>query len=352
MKRIGNLYDKICSIDNIRLAIKSSAKGKTKRNYVKRILNDLDGTAKRIQDMLLSGENPFQEDRHRVISEGALHKERNITIPMYYPDQIIHWCVMLQVAPIIKKSMYEYSCGSVPNRGGIYGKKYVEKILKYDDKVKYILKLDIRKFFPSISRAKLKELLKRKIKCSKTLRLLDMIIDHGGAGDTGLPIGYYSSQWLSNFYLEELDHYIKEKLKIKYYIRYVDDMVLIDSNKRKLHKARTNIDEFLAINNYGVSLKDNWSLYKIGSRPLDFLGFRFYCNYTNLRKHIFIRLNRNVRKATCGTVSSHLARSTLSLYGWLDNIGNGRNYYDKYLKPKITKETLQKIVSMEDKGNG
>ena len=86
--------------------------------------------------------------------------------------------------------------------------------------------------------------------------------------------GNYTSQWFANFYLQDLDHYIKEDLKIPYYIRYMDDMVLFHRNKKELHKARVKIEEFLK--NEDLKLKENWQLFKTDSRPIDFLGYKFF----------------------------------------------------------------------------
>ena len=81
--------------------------------------------------------------------------------------------------------------------------------------------------------------------------------------------GNFTSQWFANFYLQDLDHFIKEKMKVKYYLRYMDDMVLFGRNKKELHKIKNLIDEFLK--QEGLKLKENWQLFKVDSRPLDFL---------------------------------------------------------------------------------
>lgn len=81
--------------------------------------------------------------------------------------------------------------------------------------------------------------------------------------------GNFTSQWFANFYLQDLDHYIKEKLKVKYYLRYMDDMLLFGRNKKELHKCRELVDEYL--HKEGLRLKENWQLFKTDSRPIDFL---------------------------------------------------------------------------------
>lgn len=109
--------------------------------------------------------------------------------------------------------------------------------------------------------------------------------------------GNFTSQWFANFNLQDLDHYIKETLKVTYYIRYMDDMVLFHRNKKELHKMKDEIEIFLQ--REGLKLKENWQLFKVNSRPIDFLGYRFYRGYTTLRRSNFLRIRRrlkNIRK--------------------------------------------------------
>lgn len=347
MKRIGYLYEKICSIENLNVALKKACQGKHDKQFVKRIIANQNYYIDKLHKDLINETYTLSPNAYKTIKENSSGKVREITVPQFYPDQIIHWAVCLQLKDVFMKGMYHYCCGSVPGRGNLYAKKYIDKIYKKDKKVRYIMKLDIKKFFPSISNGKLKELLTSKIKDKKALRLVNAIIDNGG---DGLPIGYYTSQWLSNFYLGKLDHFIKQELKIRHYIRYVDDMVLIDTNKRKLHRARTAINEFLTTHKYKVVIKGNWQLWKIHSRPLDFLGYRFYKEKTLLRKRIFIALSRKVSKInkTC-KCSVKNARGLTSYFGWLKHIPSGKHYYLNYIKPIVSKKKLRKIISVFDK---
>lgn len=127
--------------------------------------------------------SPYQEKK---IQDGVRKKERIIYKPRFFPDQIVHWCLMQQIEEILKKGMYYYCCASVKNRGILYGAKYIKKILVDDRKnTKYCLKLDIKKFYPSIDKDTLKKKFRKKIKCRDTLNLIDIIID---SSDKGLPI--------------------------------------------------------------------------------------------------------------------------------------------------------------------
>lgn len=339
MKRVGFLYEKACDLDLIRHAIRQAAKGKTQKHYIAKVLANEEAYAIRIKEMLETNTLRLSPNRQIVLFDHSCMKERVITVPKFFPDQVVHWVVALVLDPIFKKGMYRYNCGSIPRRGGLEAKKYVEKCLK-DEKVRYVAKLDISKFFNSVKPCYLMEMFRRKIKDKKMLNLIEAILVNGG---DCLPIGYYTSQWFSNFFLEGFDHFVKEELKIKYYVRYVDDMVLLDTNKRKLRNAIVAMNEYLE--KIGLKLKTNYQIWKVHSRPIDFVGFRFYKNKTLLRKKIFFRLCRRVRKVKKSSyITVHQAQGILSLLGWLSHI-NGWRFYKERIYPYAPKWKLKQIVS-------
>ena len=345
MKRIGNIYEKITQLGNLESAIMHASKGKSKRKNVEKILDSPTYYAMQIQKILKNHTykpSPYVEMK---IQDGARKKERIIYKPQFYPDQCIHWALMLQIEKILFKSMYELSCASLKNRGILYGKRYLDRILVDDRKyTKYCLKLDVKKFYPSIDKTILKNKFRKKIKDRETLWLIDLIID---SADEEVPIGNYTSQWFANFYLTDLDHFIKEELKVKYYIRYMDDMVLFSNNKKELHKIKLAIDDFLSKEH--LRLKENWQLFKTDSRPLDFLGYRFYRGYSTLRKSNFLRIKRRAKKISKkNELNFHDAASMLSYAGWLKHC-DSYNYQQKYIKPYINYNKCKEVVSNESK---
>ena len=344
MKRVGYLYEKMLNLDLIKLAIHKAAQGKTTKGYIAVVLNDIETYAQNIKTMLETGDVILSPNKQIPLYDRSCEKTRIITVPKFYPDQIIHWLVMLVVESVIRRGMYRYSCGSVPNRGGMEAKRFIERVIK-QGKARYVAKLDISKFFNNVKPAILMSLFRRKIKDEKFLRLIEKVLENGG---DCLPIGYYTSQWFSNFYLERFDHFVKEQLKVQDYIRFVDDMVLFGTNKRKLRRAVEAMNEYLKTN-LGLKLKDNYQIWKIHSRPIDFVGFRFYKNKTLLRKKIYFRLCRrlrNVKKANYITVTQ--AQGLLSLTGWLTHI-NGLKFYKERIYPIAPKWKLKSIVSKHSK---
>ena len=349
MKRVGFLYEKLYSPDNIRLAIKKSSKGKHKNRSVRKVLANVDFYVDEIKTMLESGDIKWGKDHYKQVKESSSGKIRNITIPSYYPDQIIHWCLILVIQPFLQKGMIDLCIGSVPTKGGSFGMKKVQKFLTKEGKNKYIYKSDIRHFFENIHVDKMENLLERDFKDKKILSLLHQILMRGSRGTgVGLPIGYYTSQWLSNYYLQSFDHFILEKMNPHRYIRNIDDIVLIDGNKRKLHKIHRCLCEFLK--DYSLEIKPNWQVFKRNSRPLDFLGFTFKNGFIRLRKRIFLALSRAIRRFKKQKIKCvHTARSIMSRLGWLMHSSCGVHYYLEYIKPIYSKKYLASLISFEDK---
>lgn len=341
MKRIGNIYTRICERSNIEKAVLSASKGKKSRANVKKIIDNMEVAVVSLQSMLQKQEYVPSAYEEKKIYDGANKKERIIFKPRFYPDQCVHWALMLQIEEILKKGMYDYCCASVKGRGILYAVNHIKRILKEDRKnTKYCLKLDIKKFYPSIEKELLKRKFRRKIKCRETLNLIDVIID---SSKQGLPIGNYTSQWFANFFLQDLDHFIKEQLHIKYYIRYMDDMILFHRNKRELHKHRLKIEEFLK--NENLNLKENWQLFKTESRPVDFVGYRFYRGYTTLRKSNFLRIKRRAKKIyKKEKLNVKDSASIISYCGWLKHC-DSHNYNKKYIKPYINIKECKGVVS-------
>jgi RNA-directed DNA polymerase len=344
VKRVGYLYPAICDIENIKKAIMKSSLGKRHQRRVKDIIENIDYYSAQIQRMLL--EKTYIPSPYIVITlrDGATQKVRTIHKPKYYPDQIIHWALMLQLEPIIMRGMYQHNCGSVPGRGTSYGQKILRRWLDNDRRgTKYCLKLDIKKFYPSVNNDILMQMFQRKIKDIDTLRLINAIID----SEQGLPIGNYTSQWFSNFYLQTLDHWIKEYMGIKYYVRYVDDLVLLGGNKKHLHKVKRAMDEYLKI--IDLKIKDNWQVFRVDKRPIDFLGFKFYRNKTLLRKQNALRIKRRMKKIRKKKYLNYLdACAIISYWGWIKR-SDSYNLYLQNFVGQASVNLARKVVSAHGK---
>lgn len=137
-------------------------------------------------------------------------------------------------------------------------------------------------------------------------------------GDNGQPIGSLLSQYLGNFYLNKLDHYCKEKLKLKYF-RYCDDIVVLSESKNDLWKAFAEI-QYILNNDLNLKIKENWQIFKVDDRSLDFVGYRFFSDKTIVRKSIY-------KKARVSFAKNLKSKS--SYYGWFKH-SNNKKFIDKY----------------------
>lgn len=344
LKRVGYIYENIYDIENIKLAIVRASEKKRNHHYVKEVLENINHYALAVQIMLQDKTFRPSKPTIKTIVDSSSGKIRTIYKPRFFPDQIVHWALMLQIEPVIMRGMYQYSCGSIPGRGGHYAQKAVRKWLDDDPKqTKYALTMDIRQFYPSIDNDILKQKFRRKIKDQDCLWLIDSIID----SNQGQPIGHYTSQWFANFFLEDLDHFIKEKLGVKYYVRYIDDLVMFGNNKRKLHKARQEITQYC--NENKLSIKPNWQVFQINHRALDFLGVRSYRTHTTLRGRLALRIRRRMAKIKRkGYLNEDDARAVISYWGWIKRT-NSYSFYHKYMQSVVTIQQARKAVSINAK---
>lgn len=152
------------------------------------------------------------------------------------------------------------------------------------------MKLDVRKFYPSIDHDILYEILQKKIKDKKLLALLKEIIYSAD----GVPIGNYLSQFFANLYLAYFDHWVKEELKCKFYFRYTDDIVVLNDNKEFLRTVLLSMKLYLR-NVLKLELKQNYQIFPVNSRGIDFVGYRFFHTHVLLRKSIKVRLFRLIK---------------------------------------------------------
>lgn len=280
MKRVGNLWDRITDLENIKEAHRCARKDKTFYREVKMVDANLDFYAREIQQLLRNKLYSVSEYRRQLINDKG--KERLLMKLQYYPDRIIQWAIMLQLEPIFLKTFCKHTCASIPKRGLERAWNMTRSYIDNDPVgTKYCYKMDVRKFYDSIDHNILKKKLRRKIKDKDVLWLLDTIID-SYPGDKGVPIGSYLSQYFANFYLSDFDHYLKEDLHIAYCVRYMDDVIIFSDTKEKLHEYHTNIVVFL--HNEKLELKGNYQIFSTGCRGVDFVGFRFFPHFTLLRK--------------------------------------------------------------------
>lgn len=310
MKRYDLLFGKICSLENLRLADYKARQGKKRNRGVILFDRNREENLVRLHHTLLSGK--YHTSRYSFFQ---VHdpKERTIARLPYYPDRIVHHAIMNVLEPIFNTLYTADTYACIKGRGAHLARKRIKDALRRNPEgTRYCLKIDIRKYYPNIDHDILKTIIRRKIRDARLLALLDEIIDSA----PGLPIGNYLSQTLANVYLAYFDHFVKEVLRVKYYFRYVDDIVILSGDKEKLHGYLACMREELAA--LRLQVKENWQIFPLEARGLDFLGFVFYHTHIRLRKRIKRNLFRAVSRIRGMRISARQARQKVGSYlGWL-----------------------------------
>ena len=302
MKRAGQVWSSVCSLENIEMAHDKARKGKSHYREVQMVEADRPKYLLAIRDMLISKTYRNSDYEVMMVCDGS--KNREIWKLPYYPDRIIHHAIVNIMESVWISSLIRDSYSAIPGRGVHDGVRRVRRALEDVDGSQYCLKMDVRKFYQSIDHSVLKTILRRKIKDRDLLWLLDEIIDSA----PGVPIGNYTSQYFGNLYLSGLDHWVKEVLRVRHYFRYCDDMVVFGADKTRLHQLRVLFDEFMR-DRLRLEMKANWQVFPVDVRGVDFLGYRFFKKFTLVRKSIVKRFVNSVKSRK---------RSSIPAYnGWL-----------------------------------
>ena len=295
MKRIGNLYAKVISLDNLRLADERARRGKTRTYGVR---HHDENREKNLIDLHVALATKTYRTSEYNVFKVYKPKERDIYRLPYYPDRIVHHAIMNVVEPIWHKTFTRNTFSCIKGRGIEGCARYVRKIIrKYEGRPLYCLKIDIRKFYPSIDHEIMKQIVRRRIKDRDLLWLIDEIID----STDGLPIGNYLSQHLANLYLCYLMHYVNEVLRVDA-AEYADDIVFFADNKTRLHGVLKQVKMYLS-KNLKLQLKSNWQIFPISmnrydrhGRALDYVGYKFFRHQQLLRKSIKQNMARQAAK--------------------------------------------------------
>jgi RNA-directed DNA polymerase len=301
MKRINNLYERICSVENLQLADSIARKGKLNQPGIIAHDKNRDQNIQLLHNMLQNKTYKTSAYTTFTIFEP---KERLIFRLPYFPDRITHHAVMNVLEPIFVSTFTRDTYSCIKKRG-IHAAVYALKdALKDVSGTTYCLKLDIRKFYPNVDHDVLKQLLRRKFKDKDLLWLLDEIID----STDGLPIGNYLSQYLANFYLTYFDHWIKEEKRVRYYFRYADDIVILHPEKEYLHQVLSDIRGYLQ-NNLKLEVKDNYQVFPVDVRGIDFVGYVF--------RHTHILLRKSIKQSFARMLAQNRNKQSIASYrGW------------------------------------
>lgn len=369
MKRVGNLYNEIIDLKKINkmyLKIKTNTKNKRK---IENFENNYVSNTVYIKNILEKKNYKSGKYNIFIIREPKIRliMSQNIT------DKIInHLVSQYFLVNIFEKTLINENIATRKNKGTHYGLKLLKKYLNnLKDKNFYVLKFDISKYFFNLDHQIIKDIIRKKIKDKEVLKILDNIIDSTNEEyinleikkqkeinkldlpeynkGKGLPIGNMSSQIIAIMYLNELDHYIKKNLKIKYYIRYMDDGILLHENKEYLEYCLKEIEKIL--NKYKLKLNNKTKIINI-KNGFEFLGFRFFIKNNKVimkvKNQTKKRFKRKIKKLNKLVDNKKIAREVLkqvqdSYIGHLKH-GNTNNLIYKTIKKYEQKLKVKKVI--------
>ncbi|MDR0874212.1 MAG: reverse transcriptase/maturase family protein [Prevotellaceae bacterium] len=329
MKRVNNLFERICEFDNLHRAYEKARLRKSKKYGVLMFEKNLNGNLAQIQNELLNGTYRTSEYEIFTIFEP---KERLI-YRLPFRDRVVQHAIMNILEPIWTPMFVSQTYSCIKGRGIHGALKHLKKGLKDVENTHYCLKLDIRKFYPSIDHDILKTIVRKKIKDMQLLYLLDGIIDSA----PGVPIGNYLSQFFANLYLSYFDHWLKEEMQVKYYYRYADDIVILAADKAYLHALLAEINHYL-MEFLNLQMKGNYQIFPVEKRGIDFVGYVFYHTHIRMRKSIKKNFCRRVAKLNKKDLTPKEYKKRIAPYlGWSSHCNS------KHLLKKINMKKFSEL---------
>ena len=316
MKRVGHLFEKFVARENLDLAEQKARKGKGSRHEVRRFLKNRESNLDRIQLQLETGEWRMSKRTWKKIYDP---KERWIGVSKY-EDLIVQYALLNILEPIFRKTIITDTYSCIKGRGIHACQKKVMQHLRKDQKgTLYCLQLDVSKCYNYINHEILKGVLRRLIKDERILAVVFYVID----GEVGLVIGDHIASWLCNIYLSQFDHKAKEKLRLKHYFRYADDIVVFAATKEELWHALEYLErELKAI---GLRVKHNAKVIPVDKEGLNFIGYVFRHTHVLIRKRIKIKMMRKVRYIIKQKLTFEEAKQELAgHWGWIKHC-NSKN---------------------------
>ena len=339
MQTHNNLYLYLHDIDNLYEAYKKAKKGKSSKFYVKEFQKDLmDNLAKLRLELFFKTYKPkplktfiIRDPKTRKISKSD------------FRDRIVHHVLVSILEPIFDKTFIYDSYANRINKGTTKAIErlnlFVRKVTKNNTRNAYCLKADIRHYFENVNHEVLINIIRKRIKDENVIDLIKLIVNNYYQKDIGMPLGNLTSQFFANVYLNELDYFIKHKLKIKYYIRYVDDFVILHQDKNILNFYKEQINKFLK-NNLKIELHKDKSKISSIKKGITFLGFRHFYHYSipkkNKRKIVENKIKDLIKKNKEIKDYKRLMQKFESILAHLE-IGN-TYYLRKNIILKLSKE--------------
>lgn len=333
-----NLYAELCSFRNLELAFRKARINKRNKKNVRDFEFNLEGNILSIKhelDTLSYNPHPLKQF---VIRDP---KTRLISASLFR-DRVVHHALCNVIQPIFEKTFIYDSHANQISKGTTEALKRFDRFKRKASNngrllnkakdgnmvIGYVLKADIRHYFDTVDHGILMEIIRRKVKDKNVLLLIQKILDNHitKVPNKGMPIGNLTSQFFANLYLNELDHFVKHMLKTRFYIRYVDDFVLLDVSSEKLEHYEDQIMEFLK------TMKLELHPEKSKIHPLHkgtrFLGFRIFHHHKLLRKSNIRNMERRLESFREDYTNGIISQDDISnsVQSWMGYARQGNTY--------------------------
>jgi len=324
MKTYRNLYGKLCSYDNLLLAFNKAKKRKSKKPYVQKFEKNLKSELCKLQWELLTGIYRPAPLTTFIVRDP---KTRKISAS-HFRDRVVHHAICNIIEPIFE-SRFIYD--TFANRKGKGTLGTLKRFDEFMHKVShgFALKADIKKYFENIDQKTLLKILKIRIKDESVLDLISIVLQNHKTSRTGkgMPLGNLTSQFFANIYLAELDNFVKHELHAKYYVRYVDDFVILSQDRSQLQAWQEKIDLFLK-NELQLTLHpDKTKIIRI-SDGIPLVGFKVYPHHKIIKKSNRLRFFRRLHAYKDGLQTRSITPEhvQLGISGWEGYAKMGNTY--------------------------
>lgn len=349
MRTHDNLYPAIYDFENLYNAY---LKARKKHKYYYQVLiftHNLDTELIQLQNELIWKTYRTGKYRHFYVSD----PKTRLVSALPFRDRVLQHALCNVIGPLFEKKFIYDSYASREGKGTHAGADRVTEFLKIAERsgITYCFKADVKEYYLSIIHSALLNIIKRTIICQDTLALIQEIIDSwvGDANDIepkGIPKGNLTSQLFANIYLNQLDHFVKEELKIPMYVRYMDDFIFLSHDKDELWQIKNEVENYLE-SKLGLQLNNRTAIFPV-SQGIDFLGYRIWPDHRLLRKRSTKRIKRTLRYYqkgyAQGTVS--LEQIDATIQSWL---GHAKHADSWGFREKLFNEF---VLIREDKRDG
>lgn len=293
MKTFNNLFPQVYSYENLYHAYKQAAANKRARETVLQFAEKLEDNLRELQIELIN--KTYQPGKYKEFY--VYDPKTRLIKAAPFRDRIVHHALCNVIEPIFDKRFIDTSYACRINKGVDKGvdkvSAYIKEMYRKYGAKSYVLKCDVSKYFQSIDKSILRGLIFKKIRCRETRWLVDKVLN-STEGKTGIPVGNLTSQLFANIYLHELDVFVKEKLHVKRYARYMDDFVILSDDKQYLHRLWKIIESFLS-RWLHLKLNPKTAIFPI-TQGVDFLGYRIFAHRKLLRKQYVKRSKRMIKR--------------------------------------------------------